>query len=289
MNDELRSALAESAQRPTVSIAPVADILRAGRSHRRRRRLGMAAAAVCVAAAATAVPLALPGQTTAQPSGVGPASSPYTSTVKPTTTVIGKGTVGGKTWWVLAQYYPVATHACGSVAPLPHTPSAADTAVPGDGTAVNSTGLGSVTTSSSGKTTGKSDPLHAPVNTVKPSADNAPYYAIVIGASDNGKTITQQYECMANQVGQPVAWDGGADYPLDGTTPAGSRVMNGQPVAPVTSATITLSNGSTMTQQAVLLPGADVRTYAFVVPGNLRERSVNEYDAQHHLVDHQDL
>ncbi|QMU68200.1 hypothetical protein [Streptacidiphilus sp. P02-A3a] len=52
-----------------------------------------------------------------------------------------------------------------------------------------------------------------------------------------------------------MAWGGAGDYPLDGTTPAGSRV----------------------------------RTYAFVVPVNLSERSVNEYDAQHHLIDHQDL
>lgn len=291
MNDELRSALAESAQRPAVSPAPVADILRAGRSRRRRRRLGTAAAVVCVAAAAAAIPLSLPGQQTAQP--VGPASAVYTSTVKPITTVIGKGAVGGRTWWVLAQYYPVATHACGSVAPLPHTPSDVDTAGPSQNPSdVNKSGVGKVTTepSSTGiAQTSGSDPLQVPAHTVKPSTDSAPYYAIVIGASDNGKTITQQYECMANQADQPMAWGGGGDYPLDGTTPAGSRVMNGQPAGPVASATLTLSNGSTMTTRSVILPGADVRTYAFVVPGNLHERSVNEYDAQHHLIDHQDL
>ncbi len=265
MTDELRSALAESALRPTVSTPPVADILRAGRARRRRRRLAMTATAVCVAAAVAAVPLSRPGPQTAQPAA--PAAGVYAPPVASVTTVIGKNTVGGRTWWILAVYYPTAPHACSGVPGFP-TPTGAPT-----GTARTA---GTPLTFPTGKTA---------ATPVKPNS----YYAITIGASENGKTVSQQFECVAGLHGQPTAWDGAGDYGLDGASPAGTRVFNGQPTAVVTSATLTMSNGATMTEPVAVLPGTGAHTYAFIIPGNLRERSVDEYDAHHHLVDHQNL
>ncbi|WP_042406085.1 hypothetical protein [Streptacidiphilus carbonis] len=284
MTDPLRSALADSANRRTPRPAPVVDILRAGRARRTRRRAGLAATAACAVAAAVAVPLTLPGPQVVQ-AAAGTGRATASSVPAPQTVVLGKGAAGGRTWWVLAVYYPVAPSGCSDLPGFPAEPALSD-GPSSSGAARNKSGdaTGAISTSGASGAVGTS-------GAGAPTAGKAQakgYSAFTVGASTDGRTIAQLFECEAN----PSGWHPGSTgmYGDRGLDNAGSaRVFTGQPAKSVVSATMTLSDGSTLTTRVALLPGSKAPAYAFVVPGNLQEKSLDEYNAQHHLVSHQNL
>ncbi|MER7772897.1 hypothetical protein [Kitasatospora sp. NPDC096140] len=73
------------------------------------------------------------------------------------------------------------------------------------------------------------------------------------------------------------------------TLPNGARLFIAQPAAAVVGATMTFGNAAPTTVTTVTVPGTDFTAYAVPVPAASRMSALDEYDAQHKTVGHQDF
>ncbi|GAA2142994.1 hypothetical protein GCM10009760_28790 [Kitasatospora kazusensis] len=98
----------------------------------------------------------------------------------------------------------------------------------------------------------------------------------------------------ADPYGDCATVSGPTDSSLSGmygehTLPDGASIFVAQPKAAVASATMTFTDGRTTTAKTVTLPGTAFTAYVVPVPAALHMSSLDEYDAQHHVVGHQAL
>jgi hypothetical protein len=269
-NDQFRSALAESARRVPVAPAPVAEILHAGRARRTRRRRGAIATAVCLAVLGIAVPSSLQGAhsttaaaatTTTRPNATRSTATRVTATGPTRTMVVGKGVLDGRTWWYLLSYFPITSHYCDSrqfsniAGPVPQL--------------VIATPVGS--------TAGVSAERPAPL----PSHPAVTCYAYHVGASSNGRTITDPMGYVT------TLFDGnGFFFTLLGAKPVhGGTFSVYQAAIGATSVSTAAHDGARLTAPVVQVPGTNTRVFALLYPDdNQFGPSLYEYDAQGHLV-----
>ncbi|MER7772899.1 hypothetical protein [Kitasatospora sp. NPDC096140] len=73
------------------------------------------------------------------------------------------------------------------------------------------------------------------------------------------------------------------------TLPNGARLFLAQPAAAVVGATMTFGNAAPTTVTAATVPGTDFTAYAVPVPAASHMSALDEYDAQHKAVGHQNL
>ncbi len=75
----------------------------------------------------------------------------------------------------------------------------------------------------------------------------------------------------------------------DRTLPGGATLFIAQPKEQVVSATMTYTDGHTTTVDKVTIPGTAFSAYVIPVPPDRHMAGLDEYDAQHHVVGHQNF
>ncbi len=114
-----------------------------------------------------------------------------------------------------------------------------------------------------------------------------PVGLVCLSLAVDGKTTSPYGDCAG--VTGPADKSTSLGMYGERTLPGGATLFIAQPKEQVVSATMTFKGGRTTTVDKVTIPGTAFSAYVVPVPADQHMASLDEYDAQHHVVGHQDF